>query len=45
VEQTSEQHTGGTGAYAKLRGHGVWTLLIDDNEVRHIICTGKVHSE
>ena len=47
--QSQEQNlwhlTGGTGAYAKLRGYGVWTLLIDDYGVRHIICTGKVHSE
>ncbi len=31
---------GGTGIYAKLIGHGSFTVDVDVNEVRHIILTG-----
>jgi hypothetical protein len=42
-EQDLWEITGGTGAYTGLRGHGTWTLFIDDAGVRHIVCTGEVN--
>ena len=34
---------GGTGAYAKLTGHGTYEVQVDANGIRHIILTGKVN--
>jgi hypothetical protein len=42
VDQTYWQIIGGTGAYADVRGHGSYTVSIDDDGVRHIVCTGEV---
>lgn len=33
---------GGTGTYAKVTGHGSFTVTVDLNGVRHIILTGVV---
>lgn len=33
----------GSGAYANLRGQGTYTVTIDSDGVRHIVCTGEVN--
>jgi hypothetical protein len=42
-EQSLWEIVGGTGAYTNLRGHGTYSVTIDANGVRHIICVGEVH--
>jgi hypothetical protein len=43
VDATFWEIVGGTGVYANLRGHGSYSVTIDGDGVRHIVCVGEVH--
>jgi hypothetical protein len=44
VDSRYREIVSGTGAYAKVRGHGSYDVWIDENGVRHIVCVGETHS-